>query len=190
MENPSRARYALDSAYPHRRIFAMSNTTTPSVRSVACGLPSTLKRPLDRADELHGKIIAFTARPPPFRIGTFFPTKVRSIRIFANPFDDIVLPYHCCCSAAEKRAQQRAREEAQREREGAERRKGAKNAPFFALPPCRLPVTGMCSSSVRDEEAAPPTVAKKAIFRHDLVDPQAAVVPLPDLVNKPSGIDG
>jgi peptidyl-prolyl cis-trans isomerase SDCCAG10 len=39
-----------------------------------------------------------------------------------NPFDDIVPRI----TAAEKRAQQRAREEAQREREEAERRKGAK----------------------------------------------------------------
>jgi peptidyl-prolyl cis-trans isomerase SDCCAG10 len=39
-----------------------------------------------------------------------------------NPFDDIVPRI----TAAEKRAQQRAREEAQNEREEAERRKGAK----------------------------------------------------------------
>jgi peptidyl-prolyl cis-trans isomerase SDCCAG10 len=39
-----------------------------------------------------------------------------------NPFDDIVPRI----TAEEKRAQQRAREEAQKEREEAERRKGAK----------------------------------------------------------------
>jgi hypothetical protein len=50
------------------------------------------------------------------------PPKIKTIRIVENPFDDIVPRI----TAEEKRAQQRAREEAQKEREEAERRKGAK----------------------------------------------------------------
>lgn len=50
------------------------------------------------------------------------PPKIKTIRIIDNPFDDIVPRI----TAAEKRVQQRAREQAQREREEDERRKGAK----------------------------------------------------------------
>lgn len=50
------------------------------------------------------------------------PPKIRTVRILDNPFEDIVPRI----TAEEKRAQQRAREEAQREREDRERRKGAK----------------------------------------------------------------
>ncbi|KAJ7607862.1 hypothetical protein FB45DRAFT_1067624 [Roridomyces roridus] len=82
---------------------------------------------------------------------------------------DTIVPYHCCG----KRAHRRAREEAKRERKEAERRKAAKNY----------------SASVRDEEAAPVTVAKKAIIRANLVDdPQAAAVPLPEFLTSPSAL--
>ena len=50
------------------------------------------------------------------------PPKIKTIRIIDNPFDDIVPRI----TAEEKRAQQRARAEAMKEREEAERRKGAK----------------------------------------------------------------
>lgn len=50
------------------------------------------------------------------------PPKIKSVSIVDNPFPDIIPRI----TAAEKRAQQRAREAAQREREEAERRKGAK----------------------------------------------------------------
>lgn len=50
------------------------------------------------------------------------PPKIKSVRIIDNPFDDIVPRI----TAEEKRAQQRARAEAMKEREDAERRKGAK----------------------------------------------------------------
>ena len=52
------------------------------------------------------------------------PPKIKSITIVDNPFPDIIPRI----TAAEKRAQQRAREAAQREREEAERRKGAKKS--------------------------------------------------------------
>lgn len=61
------------------------------------------------------------------------PPKIKSIRIVENPFDDIVPRI----TAAEKRAQQRARDEAQREREEMERRKGAKKCvDMFWVIPC------------------------------------------------------
>jgi peptidyl-prolyl cis-trans isomerase SDCCAG10 len=51
-----------------------------------------------------------------------YPPKIISVRIVDNPFDDIVPRI----TAAEKRAQQLAKEAAQREREEAARKKGAK----------------------------------------------------------------
>jgi hypothetical protein len=50
------------------------------------------------------------------------PPKIKSVRIVDNPFDDIVPRI----TAEEKRAQQRARQAAIREREEATRRKSAK----------------------------------------------------------------
>ena len=50
------------------------------------------------------------------------PPKIKSIRIVDNPFDDIVPRI----TAEEKRAQQRARGQAQKEHEEAQKRKGAK----------------------------------------------------------------
>ena len=50
------------------------------------------------------------------------PPKIRRVRVVDNPFDDIVPRI----TAEEKRAQQRAREQAQREREEEQRRRGAK----------------------------------------------------------------
>ena len=55
------------------------------------------------------------------------PPKIKSIRIIENPFDDIVPRI----TAAEKRAQQLAKERAQREREEEMRRKGAKKYAYF-----------------------------------------------------------
>ena len=50
------------------------------------------------------------------------PPKIKTIRIVDNPFDDIVPRI----TAAEKRAQQLAKESSQRQREEAIRKKGAK----------------------------------------------------------------
>lgn len=50
------------------------------------------------------------------------PPKIRTVKIVDNPFDDIVPRI----TAAEKRAQQKAKEAAQKEREEAAKRKGAK----------------------------------------------------------------
>ena len=62
------------------------------------------------------------------------PPKIKSIRIVDNPFDDIVPRI----TAAEKRAQQKAREEVQREREEMQRRKGAKKCVHVADELCLL----------------------------------------------------
>ncbi|KAJ7607874.1 cyclophilin-like protein [Roridomyces roridus] len=163
---------------PHRGIVAMANNGTKNSND------SQFIITLDRADELHGKHTVFgrcmgdtiynVMKIGEMELGDngrpVYPPKIRSIRIVDNPYDDIVPRI----TAAEKRAQQRAREEAQREREEAERRKGAKK-------------NVQLLSFGEDEEAAPVTIAKKAIVRPDLVDdPQAAAVPLPDFVTKPS----
>ena len=52
----------------------------------------------------------------------YSPPKIKRVRIVDNPFEDIVPRI----TAEEKRAQQRAREQAQREREEEQRRRGAK----------------------------------------------------------------
>jgi peptidyl-prolyl cis-trans isomerase SDCCAG10 len=61
------------------------------------------------------------------------PPKIKTIRILDNPFPDIIPRI----TAAERREQQKARDQAQREREDAERRKGAKKY----VDPCRFHAT-------------------------------------------------
>ena len=81
--------------------------------------------------------VSFVCKYPsatPHRCFHDSPPKIQSITIVENPFPDIVPRI----TAAEKRAQQRAREASQKEREEAERRRGAKkcdliHADFFAL---------------------------------------------------------
>lgn len=58
---------------------------------------------------------------------TSSPPKIKGIRIIDNPFPDIIPRI----TAAERRAQQRAREEALKEREEYERRKNAKKRELF-----------------------------------------------------------
>ncbi|KAJ6504486.1 cyclophilin-like domain-containing protein [Mycena vulgaris] len=162
--------------FAHRGIVAMANNGTKNSND------SQFIITLDRADELHGKHTLFgrcmgdtvynVMKIGEMELGDngrpVYPPKIKSIRIVDNPFDDIVPRI----TAAEKRAQQRAREEAQREREEAERRKGAKKN------------VGLLSFG-EDEDAAPVTFTKKTIVRPDLVDdPQAVAVP--DFVAKPA----
>ena len=60
----------------------------------------------------------------------YSPPKIRGIRIIDNPFDDIVPRI----TAEEKRVQQRAKLQAQKEREDTERKRGAKKlAPVYLL---------------------------------------------------------
>ncbi|KAJ7498195.1 cyclophilin-like domain-containing protein [Mycena galericulata] len=164
--------------FAHRGIVAMANNGTKNSND------SQFIITLDRADELHGKHTLFgrcmgdtvynVMKIGEMELGDngrpVYPPKIKSIRIVDNPFDDIVPRI----TAAEKRAQQRAREEAQREREEAERRKGAKK-------------NVQLLSFGEDEEAAPVTFTKKTIVRPDLVDdPQATAVPVPDFAAMPT----
>ncbi|EPQ56696.1 cyclophilin-like protein [Gloeophyllum trabeum ATCC 11539] len=91
---------------------------------------------LSRADELNGKhtlwgrcvgdtifnVLKIGALELDENEKPLYPPKINRVRIVDNPFDDIIPRI----TAEEKRAQQRAREEAQREREEQQRRKGAK----------------------------------------------------------------
>lgn len=101
------------------------------------------------------------------------PPKIKSIRIVDNPFDDIVPRI----TAAEKRAQQRAREEAQKEREEAERRRGAKKFAIFRwfiwmyrslTMRCRnVKLLSFGADEDGAEDSEPTTFKKKPIFRTD-----------------------
>ncbi|KIJ11142.1 hypothetical protein PAXINDRAFT_84952 [Paxillus involutus ATCC 200175] len=116
--------------FAHRGLVAMANNGTKNSND------SQFFITLDRADELHGKHTLFgrvigDTLYNVLKIGEMeiaenerpvYPPKIKSIKIVDNPFPDIVPRI----TAAEKRAQQRAREAGQREREEAERRRGAK----------------------------------------------------------------
>jgi peptidyl-prolyl cis-trans isomerase SDCCAG10 len=62
--------------------------------------------------------------------GSCSPPKIKTIRIIENPFDDIVPRI----TAAEKRAQQLAKEASQRQREENIRKKGAKKCVYIVYP--------------------------------------------------------
>ncbi|EIW78779.1 cyclophilin-like protein [Coniophora puteana RWD-64-598 SS2] len=108
---------------------------------------------LDRADELNGKHTLFgrcvgdtlynVLKIGESEIGKderpVYPPKIKTVRIVDNPFDDIVPRI----TAAEKRAQHRAREQAQKEREEEVRLRGAKKC-VFSL--CFLTATPLCFS--------------------------------------------
>ncbi|KIK95605.1 hypothetical protein PAXRUDRAFT_32883 [Paxillus rubicundulus Ve08.2h10] len=116
--------------FAHRGLVAMANSGTKNSND------SQFFITLDRADELQGKHTLFgrvigDTLYNVLKIGEMeiaenerpvYPPKIKSIKIVDNPFSDIVPRI----TAAEKRAQQRAREAGQREREEAERRRGAK----------------------------------------------------------------
>ncbi|OJT15371.1 Peptidyl-prolyl isomerase CWC27 [Trametes pubescens] len=116
--------------FAHRGLVAMANNGAKNSND------SQFFITLDRADELHGKhtlfgrVIGDTIYNV-LKIGEMeidanerplYPPKIKRIRIIDNPFEDIVPRI----TAEEKRAQQRAREQAQRERENEQRLRGAK----------------------------------------------------------------
>lgn len=78
------------------------------------------------------------------------PPKIKTIRIIENPFNDIVPRI----TAAEKRAQKKAKADRQKERESEERRKGAKKDVNLL-------------SFEDEEESNGETFLKKAIYRPD-----------------------
>ncbi|KAL0953337.1 hypothetical protein HGRIS_004582 [Hohenbuehelia grisea] len=104
-----------------------------------------------------------------------YPPKIKSIRIVDNPFDDIVPRI----TAEEKRAQQRAREQAQREREDMERRKGAKK---------NVKLLSFGADEDGEEPEEPVTFKKKGIVRPDLIEDPSVAQSIPDFVAGPSKV--
>ncbi|KAF5359072.1 hypothetical protein D9757_009026 [Collybiopsis confluens] len=170
--------------FAHRGLVAMANNGQKNTND------SQFFITLDRADELHGKHTLFgrcigDTLYNALKIGELeldanerpvYPPKIKGIRIIDNPFPDIVPRI----TAAERRAQQRAREGAQKEREEYERRKGAKKD-------VKLLSFG---ADEGEEEGEPAVFTKKAIVRPDLIDqpsqaPRVSGV-LPDFVTQGS----
>ncbi|WVQ98305.1 hypothetical protein IAU59_005428 [Kwoniella sp. CBS 9459] len=103
------------------------------------------------------------------------PPKIKGIRIIENPFDDIVPRI----TAAERKAQQKARLEAKKDMEFREKRAKAKKN------------TGLLSFG--DSEEIPATevkVKKKGMTRQDLVEPEvpAPAKPVPSFVDVPESL--
>ncbi|WVF69542.1 hypothetical protein IAT40_004320 [Kwoniella sp. CBS 6097] len=103
------------------------------------------------------------------------PPKIKGIRIIENPFDDIVPRI----TAAERKAQQKARLEAKKEMEFREKRARAKKN------------TGLLSFG--DSEEIPATeikVKKKGMTRQDLMEPEEATLakPVQSLVDVPDSL--
>ncbi|GAW04465.1 cyclophilin-like protein [Lentinula edodes] len=168
--------------FAHRGLVAMANNGQKNSND------SQFIITLDRADELHGKHTLFgrcigDTLYNVMKIGELeldanerpvYPPKIKGIRIIDNPFPDIIPRI----TAAERRAQQRAREEALKEREEYERRKNAKKD------------VKLLSFGV-DEGDEEETIVfkKKPIVRPDLIDqPVAPTVSgvLPDFVTQGS----
>ncbi|KAF8606019.1 cyclophilin-like protein [Ceratobasidium sp. AG-I] len=154
--------------FAHRGLVAMANNGTKNSND------SQFFITLDRADELHGKHTLFgrTVGDTIFnvlKIGQLelgdnerplYPPKIKTIRIVENPFDDIVPRI----TAAEKRAQQLAKESSQRQREEAIRKKGAKKN-----------VALLSFGDNAEAEDEPVVFTKKSLNRPDLIDnPTAA----------------
>ncbi|KDN42760.1 hypothetical protein RSAG8_06514, partial [Rhizoctonia solani AG-8 WAC10335] len=149
--------------FAHRGIVAMANNGSKNSND------SQFFITLDRADELHGKHTLFgrvvgntifnVLKIGQAELGEnerpLYPPKIKTVRIVDDPFGDIVPRI----TAAEKRAQQMARENAQRAREEAIRKKGAKK--------------NVALLSFGDDAEAgdePVIFAKKSLSRPDLVD--------------------
>ncbi|KAH7093906.1 cyclophilin-like protein [Auriculariales sp. MPI-PUGE-AT-0066] len=165
--------------FPHRGIVAMANSGQKHSND------SQFFITLDNADGLHGKHTVFGRVVGDtiynvMKIGQLeleenerpvYPPKIKSVRILQNPFDDIIPRI----TAEEKRAQQLAREQAMKEREDQQRRKGAKKD-------VKLLSFG---GDEGDEEEPAPSRKKKLLTRPDMVeDPNASAgvagnVPVP-----------
>ncbi|KAJ3854117.1 cyclophilin-like protein [Lentinula lateritia] len=169
--------------FAHRGLVAMANNGQKNSND------SQFIITLDRADELHGKHTLFgrcigDTLYNVMKIGELeldanerpvYPPKIKGIRIIDNPFPDIIPRI----TAAERRAQQRAREEALKEREEYERRKNAKKD------------VKLLSFGVDEGDGEEETIVfkKKPIVRPDLIDqPVAPTVSgvLPDFVTQGS----
>ncbi|KAI0299276.1 cyclophilin-like domain-containing protein [Russula brevipes] len=163
--------------FAHRGLVAMANNGAKNSND------SQFIITLDRADELHGKHTLFGRCVGDtiynvMKIGAMelddsgrplYPPKIKSVRVIENPFDDIVPRI----TAEEKRAQQRARQAAIREREEAARRKGAKKD---------TKLLSFGADAEEEEGDAPVAPKKKSVARPDLVEnPEQPSVPVSDL---------
>ncbi|KAF8315326.1 cyclophilin-like protein [Clavulina sp. PMI_390] len=137
--------------FAHRGLVAMANNGEKNTND------SQFFITLDRADELNGKHTLFgrvvgNTIYNVLKIGEaeldknerpIYPPKIRSVRIEDNPFDDIVPRI----TAAEKQAQKRARDVAQKEQEEAARRKGAKKNVGFVIVYAGYPIASSIQES-------------------------------------------
>ncbi|KAI0731076.1 cyclophilin-like domain-containing protein [Earliella scabrosa] len=165
--------------FVHRGLVGMANNGTKNSND------SQFFITLDRADELNGKHTLFGRVVGDtifnaLKIGEMeldanerplYPPKIKRVRIVDNPFDDIVPRI----TAEEKRAQQRAREQAQREREEEQRRRGAKKD-----------VKLLSFGEEAEAEDEPVVFKKKPIVRPDLVDNPALPASIPGMPEPPA----
>ncbi|KAL4066093.1 cyclophilin-like protein [Scleroderma citrinum] len=153
--------------FTHRGLVGMANNGKKNTND------SQFFITLDRADELHGKHTLFgrvvgDTLYNALKIGEMeidanerpvYPPKIQSITVADNPFPDIIPRI----TAAEKRAQQRAREASQKEREETERRRGAKKN-----------VKLLSFADDQESQDTQPVLLKKDMARPDLVDEPSA----------------
>ncbi|KAH9004564.1 cyclophilin-like protein [Lactarius hatsudake] len=151
--------------FAHRGLVAMANNGSKNSND------SQFFITLDRADELQGKHTLFGRCVGDtiynvMKIGAMelddngrpvYPPKIKTVRIIDNPFDDIVPRI----TAEEKRAQQRARQVAIREREEIARRKGAKKD---------TKLLSFGADADEEAEGVSTVIKKKSVARPDLVE--------------------
>ncbi|KAI6101285.1 cyclophilin-like domain-containing protein [Pisolithus sp. B1] len=168
--------------FAHRGLVGMANNGKKNTND------SQFFITLDRADELHGKHTLFgrvvgdtlynVLKIGEMELGEnerpLYPPKIQSITVIDNPFPDIVPRI----TAAEKRAQQRARETAQKEREEAERRRGAKK---------NVKLLSFADEEEGEQNAEPVIRKRKDIARPDLIDdPSLSTFPTLNVLRPPS----
>ncbi|CAE6417945.1 unnamed protein product [Rhizoctonia solani] len=148
--------------FPHRGLVAMANNGTKNTND------SQFFITLDRAEELHGKHTLFgrvlgntifnVLKIGQAELGEnerpLYPPKIKTIRIIDDPFGDIVPRI----TAAEKRAQQMARENAQRAREEATLNRQDRNVALLSF------------GDNAEAEDEPVIFTKKSLSRPDLAD--------------------
>ncbi|KAH9000160.1 cyclophilin-like protein [Lactarius akahatsu] len=151
--------------FAHRGLVGMANNGSKNSND------SQFFITLDRADELQGKHTLFGRCVGDtiynvMKIGAMelddngrpvYPPKIKTVRIIDNPFDDIVPRI----TAEEKRAQQRARQAAIREREEIVRRKGAKKD---------TKLLSFGADADEEAEGVSTVTKKKSVARPDLVE--------------------
>ncbi|KAF8584053.1 cyclophilin-like protein [Ramaria rubella] len=163
--------------FAHRGLVGMANNGEKNTND------SQFFITLDRADELQGKHTLFARCIGDtffnvLKIGQLeldgerplYPPKIRTVKILDNPFDDIIPRI----TAAEKRAQQLAKEQGIREREEAMRKKGIKkNTKLLSF------------GQDAEHEEKEVSFKKKNITRPDLIQPDAFPATARDIIPQP-----